>query len=208
MLPTIKPLIVVALAALLYFPADLAAETAVKPQKVCVSKTNELIVRARCKKGEKTLTRPAIDQKLNETVIAAATGPVGPIGPIGEIGPLGQTGPKGEAGGAGVKGAKGLIDFSGCRKVSAPREDNVDGSVEKISISASCIPNVEFIYDDQYSINIFSNSVGTKAVVQSRASDSVAGDNRDYFVEYTMKRIASVGLGLYSVDLLVFCCPL
>ncbi len=202
MLPTLKLFIVSALAVLLNFPADLVAQVAKKPMKICVNETNELNVRARCKKGETILTGSALDQKLKESMIEVSSEQVGPIGPVG---PLGA---KGQAGNAGVKGEKGLIDFTGCRKYSPPAEDNTNGSVDKLTISASCVPGVEFIYDDEYNVSIFNNSVGTKVVVQSRSIDSNNGDNRDYFVEYTMNRIVSAGLGLYSAQLLVLCCPL
>jgi hypothetical protein len=201
MLPTLRLLVLSALLALLYLPADLAAQTVVKPKKVCVGATGEFIARTRCKRGETTLTLPAVQQKLTETVLAGGPGPVGPTGPVG------PAGIKGAVGNTGTKGAKGLIDFSGCRKV-VQSEDNINGSVEKVSISAACVPGVEFIYDDQYKINIFGNSVGTKAVVQSRSPDNAVGDSRDYLVEYTMNRITLGGLGLYSVDLLILCCPL
>lgn len=206
MLSTLRGLITILLVVAFFAVSDAyAAKT--KPRKVCISSSGELLVKSKCTEGETLLSAAKLNQFINGS--AKTVGPKGPEGIVGPQGPPGLQGDKGEQGQAGSKGIKGLIDFSGCRMITAQGNNIFIPANSGVFATATCDPENEFVFEDDVSQFIFPGSEGSKIFIQGRLTNTntIVGDTREYEVTYYANRLVTVGQGMYILNVRVLCCP-
>lgn len=184
------------------------ADAATSGKSVCVNRKGAIVVRAKCKKREKTLSAASLSELISKSIDdAGLIGPQGSPGVQGATGPIGPLGPQGIVGG---KGPKGQIDLSACHVSSEGYSTNFFNTGNPVLyVEAGCHPTAEFLLEDEYRVTTFPGSSGTDVAIQARISFSqdVSGDTREYAVGIYANRVNVGGLGAFELIMRAICCP-
>ncbi len=195
------------LVVLLY--SDCHAATSAKV--VCVRGDGSILVRAKCRKGEKLLSSVTLNQSIASSQDAAGPqGVPGIQGVVGAVGPIGVQGPQGPAGVVGIKGAPGQVDFSGCRMTGQDYRSNFFTPSNPILYAeVFCNQFTEYLLQDESVVNFYPDSAGTKVALQGRLTyqQNVGGDTREYGVGVYANRFSIVGTGAFEFYVRGVCCP-
>lgn len=193
----------------IYFFDISVLHAATSAKKVCVNAKGAILIRTKCRSGEKLLSTLTLNQTIASSQDAAGlAGPQGIAGIEGVAGPVGPSGPVGIQGG---KGADGQLNLSACRVVDNGYDTNFSNPSNSILYAeVFCNPSTEFLLEEDSRVDtIFQESSGTRAALQGRFPyfQTINGDVKEYGVGVFANRFLTVGNGILELKVRAVCCP-